>query len=220
MKVILLRHGRTKGNITANYNGCTDDSLNEEGTEQAQRTGIHEEVTHVYVSPLTRARQTAKICFPNAEQTVVDGVHEMNFGRFEGKNSADLADDPEFEEWIAGRCEGPCPDGEGIDDVMARTREAFMSIVKMAEERGEDPLIVVSHGGAISTIMENFAPDSYQLPPRPAHVSADADRYLDPAIIGKWHAPNCGGWCMDIDPDTWESAPFFSNIERFDEIPL
>ena len=39
---------------------------------------------------MTRARQTARILFPEAEQIVVPGLREMDFGTFEGRNYVEM----------------------------------------------------------------------------------------------------------------------------------
>ena len=72
MRVRLIRHGQTAGNRLRRYIGVTDQPLSPEGIEAANRHAKDLTLDRVYVSPLTRARQTAAILFPNAEQTESD----------------------------------------------------------------------------------------------------------------------------------------------------
>ena len=93
MRIFLLRHGLTEGNIHRRYNGRTDEPLCQQGILQAQAAGILENMSYVYVSPMQRAVQTAKICFPNAQMHIIEDLREMDFGDFEGRTADEMADD-------------------------------------------------------------------------------------------------------------------------------
>ena len=54
---------------------------------------------------MTRARQTAHILFPQAEQIVVPGLREMDFGTFEGRNYIEMENDPDYRAWVDSNCE-------------------------------------------------------------------------------------------------------------------
>ena len=60
----------------------------------------------------SRTRQTAEVLFPTAKLVVVDGLKEMCFGSFEGRNYIEMEHDPDYLAWVAANCESPCPDGE------------------------------------------------------------------------------------------------------------
>ena len=68
MKIYLLRHGVTEYNTQKRYQGQRDIPLSTKGRAMLRRADFDPEV--VYVSPLTRARQTARILFPEARQVV------------------------------------------------------------------------------------------------------------------------------------------------------
>ena len=59
MIIYLLRHGTTQYNVEKRYQGQRDIPLSEEGRARVRRADFTTDV--VYVSPLTRARQTAQI---------------------------------------------------------------------------------------------------------------------------------------------------------------
>lgn len=63
----------------------------------------------VYVSTLQRTSQTAHILFPEAKLVPVDGLKEMCFGSFEGRNFIEMEKDPEYQAWVKANCESPCP---------------------------------------------------------------------------------------------------------------
>ena len=74
----------------------------------------------VYISTLQRTRQTAEVLFPDAELVPVDGLKEMCFGSFEGRNYIEMEHDPDYQAWVAANCESSCPDGERKDDFSDR----------------------------------------------------------------------------------------------------
>lgn len=123
MKIYLLRHGLTEYNKDKRYQGTRDIPLSAEGRAQLAVADIAPET--VYVSPLSRARSTAEIVFPQAEQVVVDDFREMCFGIFEGRNYIDMERDPEYLAWVGGNCEGSVPGGERKAEFSARTCAAF-----------------------------------------------------------------------------------------------
>lgn len=157
MEVILLRHGKTKSNLERRYIGVTDEPVSDEGMRRLGSHGSFPCVSRVAVSPRLRARETAQTLFPKALHTIYKGLAEMNFGSFEGKNYAELADDPDYTEWVDGGCSGRCPGGESRSEFIERTSEAFISAVSDAVSRGEDRLIIVAHGGTIMTVTSEFS---------------------------------------------------------------
>lgn len=119
----------------------------------------------VYVSPMIRCRQTAEILFPNAKQEIIPDFREMDFGQFEYKNYAELADDARYQAFIDS---GGCldfPDAEPQELFRNRVRKAFLQCL---EERmtfftdkgcdsSREPFVFVVHGGAIMAILEAYA---------------------------------------------------------------
>ena len=50
----------------------------------------------VYVSPLCRAVDTARVLFPAARLVPVHDLREMGFGIFEGRNYVEMERDPDY----------------------------------------------------------------------------------------------------------------------------
>ena len=111
LSIVLLRHGKTAGNQLGRYNGRTDEPLCEEGIREAEAAERHPEIQLVYSSPMLRARQTAKICFPNAEIIPIPNLREMDFGDFEGRTAQEMELDPVYRTWVDGGCVDRCPNG-------------------------------------------------------------------------------------------------------------
>ena len=98
MLIYFLRHGLTEYNAEKRYQGQRDIPLSPEGLAQLRRADIDPKV--VYISTLQRTRQTAEVLFPDAELVPVDGLKEMNFGRFEGQTFVQVEQDPEYLAWV------------------------------------------------------------------------------------------------------------------------
>ncbi|NLX64211.1 MAG: histidine phosphatase family protein [Clostridiaceae bacterium] len=198
MRIILMRHGITEGNLHRRYNGRTDEPLCEEGILHAQAAGVLSNMAHVYVSPMKRAIQTARICFPNAQMHIIEDLREMDFGDFEGRTVDELACDAAYLEWVKGNCEGECPNGESIASFQKRVLAAFDIVIRDAIERQLKELAIVAHGGSIMAIMSKFA--------------EPASNYYD------WYVPNCCGYEIIVDQKTWEVIPRFSGHKYFERL--
>lgn len=152
MTVYLLRHGVTAWNEQRRYQGRSDVPLSPAG-----RTALHKAdlcPARVWVSPLLRARQTAEILFPGAEQMPVPDLREMDFGAFEGRTADEMAADTAYRAWVDGGCTGPTPGGEDMAGFCARTCAAFAGLVRQC---GEKELVIVAHGGTQMAVLSRFA---------------------------------------------------------------
>ena len=89
MKWILIRHGKTQGNIEQRYIGCrTDESLCSQGVESLKEKE-YPAVQRVFVSPMKRCRETAELIYPGVPAEMIDDFRECDFGEFENKNYAE-----------------------------------------------------------------------------------------------------------------------------------
>ena len=187
MQARLIRHGKTQGNAERRYIGRTDEPLSPAGREELLKMAPDPAVKRVFVSPYLRARETASILFPNAEQCVLPGLRETDFGDFEGKTADEMAEDPAYRAWVDGMCLGRCPGGESREDVTKRAVEAFTEAVRSVRKEKREPetgseetdetVVFVTHGGVIMSILEALA-----VPHRD---------YYD------YYVPNLGGWLAD-----------------------
>ena len=175
MMIYLLRHGQTEYNAQKRYQGQRDIPLSPEGMAQLRRADFDPDV--VYVSTLQRTRQTARILFPTAKLIPVDGLKEMCFGSFEGRNFIEMEKDPEYQAWVQANCESSCPDGERKQDFSDRICRTFSALVDKSLAEGKDRLVILAHGGTQMAAMERYA-----VPHR--------DYYA-------WCGPNAGGFVLD-----------------------
>ena len=160
MQIFLIRHGMTEGNKFHKYIGRTDEPLCEEGIEEAGRCGPYKGVKKVFVTPYIRTQQTASIIYPNAEQIIVDGLKEMDFGDFENRSYEDMRTDRAYRKWIDEDCEGDCPNGERMDEFSERVCRAFEDTLDLLREQRVDKAYFVVHGGTIMAIMWHFVNQS------------------------------------------------------------
>ena len=159
MELILIRHGQTPGNGERRYVGAIDQPLSEAGRAQAHAAGAHDDVRRVYVSTLQRTHETAAIMFPNAEQVVVEDIQEMDFGAFAGRTPDEMVDDPAYRAWVDSECKAPCPGGESQDRFTDRVCAALEKLFREAQDRGEEQLVMVAHGGMMMAFLDRYGND-------------------------------------------------------------
>ena len=102
MLIYLLRHGLTQENLEKRYQGRRDVPLCPQGLAQLRRADFAPKT--VMITSLQRTRQTAEVLFPDAELVVADGLKEMDFGVFEGRNYREMEHDPQYRAWVETGC--------------------------------------------------------------------------------------------------------------------
>ncbi len=154
-RITLIRHGKTAGNLESRFVGKTDEDILDSECERLKEFS-DESVKKVYISPLKRARQTAKILFPNAELIEAEDLRECDFGEYEYMNHEELDGLEPYQKFIDTAGFSPFPGGEGRKEQSERSVRAFKNI--MEKEKGrDDDIFIVAHGGTIMAIMEEIA---------------------------------------------------------------
>ena len=174
MLIYLLRHGLTEYNAEKRYQGQRDIPLSAAGRAMLCRADISPKT--VYITPLCRTRQTAEVLFPGAKLVEIDGLKEMCFGSFEGKNYVEMEHDADYQAWVQANCESKCPDGERKDDFSNRICSAFSALVDKALADGEEMLVILAHGGTQMAALERYGV------PRRSYY--------------RWCGPNAGGYVL------------------------
>ena len=155
MRVYILRHGLTRGNLEKRYIGLTGEPLCPEGMEALAGLGTSGYAGPVYVSPRRRALKTAKMLFPKAVLVPKNNLSEMDFGVFEGKNWQEMSDFAPYRAWVDGGCLEKCPGGEDRETFIRRVCGTFEEILA-----GHDPvlpLVMVAHGGTAMALLYRYA---------------------------------------------------------------
>ena len=129
MKLTLIRHGLTEGNIRRLYYGAMDLPLLPDGIEALHALrdgGGYPEAEQYFTSGMTRTEQTFAALYGDRPHGTLPGMQEMRFGEFEGKTYADLKDDPAFRAWCSGDYENNvCPGGESWNGLTDRALQAL-----------------------------------------------------------------------------------------------
>jgi uncharacterized phosphatase len=151
----LVRHGETDWNRQRRIQGLTDIPLNDTGRAQARATGMLLSRRHwdgIFSSPLGRAVETASIIAAEVglgEPTLVDALVERNYGQAEGLDWIEVERRFPPGTVVAGR--------ESREQVGARVIPALM---RLAAERPGESLLIVSHGGAIRSVLNQVEPSA------------------------------------------------------------
>lgn len=185
MKIYLIRHSLTAGNLKKRYIGRTDEELCPEGRkllEDRLQRGLYPAADRIFTSPRKRCVQTAQMLYPGQELTVVDELAECDFGSFENKSYDDLKDTREYQRWLDSGGSADFPGGESREGFAGRTLRGFVKALRLCgygygqrgygqcayEKRqhagggqksgpGVFAAAFVVHGGTIMSIMERYA---------------------------------------------------------------
>lgn len=154
MRWILIRHGKTEGNLAGRYIGCkTDEPLCPEGLEQLKEKE-YPLASRVFCSPMIRCLETAHFLYPDITPEIIDDFRECDFGAFENLSYAQLNGRKDYQAWIDSGGEMSFPGGESRADFAERCVKAFDALKKL--HISQDCALIV-HGGTIMAIMEKYA---------------------------------------------------------------
>lgn len=149
MRLLLVRHGRTRSNAEGRYQGTIDTPLDEVGLAQARALDgqLPRDLDLVLSSPLRRARETAEIlCAARGLPLAIEpGFRERGVGIYEGLTTAEIRErHPDL--WARNLTrswdEAP-PGGESIGALVARIEAALAGIrTRFSGQR----VVLVAHG--------------------------------------------------------------------------
>ena len=156
MKIYLVRHGQSVGNVRELWYGSSDLPLTDLGRQQAREAG--EKLRGVsfsacYASPLIRAKDTAQLVMEGRTEPmyIVPDLREQHMGLFEPKSVSQIkAEDPDFfQALMADWIHLTPPEGEPFDTGLApRVAKVLDELVA----KGEDCLIVAHNGPLVFAI--------------------------------------------------------------------
>ncbi|QRP98386.1 bifunctional RNase H/acid phosphatase [Corynebacterium sp. FDAARGOS 1242] len=166
-RFILLRHGQTAMSAAKQYSGRANPELTELGKKQALAAAQALAGTHidaVVCSPLRRCQQSAAAVVEGRDLQVetVEGLIEVDFGRWEGKTFAEAdAADPELHaRWLQDTSVS-CPGGESLRAVHRRVSAARRDLQKRYEGK---TVLVVSHVNPIKSFVRQALDSGPQTP--------------------------------------------------------
>jgi probable phosphoglycerate mutase len=169
MKLLLVRHGESRGNLEGKWQGWLDEPLTVQGREQAGRLAFRlqrwaetnsEAITAVHSSTLTRAAQTADILARHCgTPLVLDGrLRERNVGALQGLTWPELEEQhPDVvmimrQRWAVLNV----PGGETTLELSERVWQGMQFVIERTESMNATAAAVVSHGGALNAYLNRI----------------------------------------------------------------
>lgn len=156
-RFILVRHGETTWNREGRYQGQIDTPLSAFGIEQGRK--VAEALKDIpidicYASPLSRSYDTAAMCaeYHNLTVNTDDRLLEINHGEWEGLLAKDVDEKyPELlHKWRTTVSDVQMPGGENIEEVRARSMEAFR---EYAERHAGQTVLVAAHDAVNKAVL-------------------------------------------------------------------
>lgn len=185
LSVWLVRHSMTEGNLKKRYIGRTDEPLCQEGRELLEHLS-YPQPERLWGSPLKRCRETAEYLYPGLEYYVIPELSECDFGEFENHNYLELADNPQYQQWVDSGGRMPFPGGESREEFHSRTLRGFEKAITESMEKGCSSIALVVHGGTVMNVME-----------------ACTGR---PGSFYEWHVENGKGYMLYIQEESWKQG--------------
>ena len=157
-RLILIRHGESKGNAQRAFLGHTNWDVTEKGRAQAETTAAflkNEKIDVIYSSDLIRAYSTAK---PIAEDrglkiNTSEKLREIYAGKWEGKHIAEIiAEFPDtYAVWRTDTMKAVCDGGESVLGLQERIKR---EVLRILEENKGKTVCITTHATSIGVFID------------------------------------------------------------------
>ncbi len=158
IRLYLVRHGETDGNVQQWYQGSTDVPLNARGIAQAKCLSQFLKPVHfdgIYSSTLQRAKMTAEIIAKphGLDVQAYDELREINFGVWEGHTYQEITEKwpGEIEAFYDSDGKLPAHGGESFLEVEQRITAKTKDI--LSHHKDGDTVLIASHGASIRCLL-------------------------------------------------------------------
>lgn len=170
MKIFIVRHGETNGNLRGVLQGWTDEPLNDKGRNLARITAqaLSEIKFDVVISsPLSRAYETAQIMLEEnknkrVEIQIEERIKEMFFGSWEGlgltKENFEIPSDNFNLFYTEPFSFVNSEDGESIFDVCERTGAFYKELIHNPDYQ-DKTILLTTHGFALRAMLQQVYED-------------------------------------------------------------
>jgi broad specificity phosphatase PhoE len=160
-RILLIRHGRVAWNAKSAYTGWTDIPLDDRGLREAALTAERlksVDISAVYSSDLSRARETARIiaCPHDLRVEIEPDLKEINYGQWEGLGAAEIKSkfgEAVFKSWSDDPENVRIPGGETFGELRDRTAPAVDRIVAIHSSK---TVAVVAHKSTNRVLICNW----------------------------------------------------------------
>jgi broad specificity phosphatase PhoE len=156
--VILVRHGQTDENVSGRISGQGPAPLNTRGQEQARLAAeilAPLGITHIFSSPLVRARQTAEFLAARLQKPIeeIPDLREVGYGDWEGKMFGEMRNHPVAHLVFNDPINATFPNGESLLEVQQR---GIRVIEWVRDQHPQGIVTLVSHGDVIRTALAHY----------------------------------------------------------------
>lgn len=149
-RILIIRHGATEWSQNGKHTSTTDLPLLDVGREDAMAIGERlagTKLDALITSPMQRARDTADIAFPGFNPEVNEGLHEWNYGDYEGVTTPEIrVGRPGWFLWRDG-----CPNGESPEEVGDRVDAVLADVAAR-----EGTVALVAHGHILRVLTARY----------------------------------------------------------------
>ena len=156
-RLLLIRHGEVETLYQRKFGGWIDMNLSPNGRRQARVLAgylSHKTIDAIYASPMKRVQQTLAptLKLNGHEQTVMDGLREINFGDWTGLGWQEVEEQFKFQshEWLDQIDVHGVPNGESGKVFRQRVEPCLKEI--LGRHRGQN-VAIFCHGGVIRMIL-------------------------------------------------------------------
>jgi len=149
-KILLVRHGHVEGIKPERFRGRTELPLTHRGVLEAQavarRIASAWRPVMVYTSPMQRCVETGR-AIANAcgvESEAIDHLNDIDYGAWQSKSYEEIekTDPQAFASWFATPHLVRFPNGESLQDMVARTADALRLVL---DRHAGDIVVLVGH---------------------------------------------------------------------------
>lgn len=145
LRLYLVRHGQTEWSLTGQHTGRSDIALTEQGETEARSVApllSSTHFSHVFSSPLQRARQTCDLAGLGDEVEILPDLAEWDYGAYEGLRSVEIRQQvPGWNIFKDG-----CPQGESAAQMTARIDRLIAHLKTLS---GDIALFAHGHVGCV-----------------------------------------------------------------------
>jgi probable phosphoglycerate mutase len=157
-KILLVRHGHVEGIHPERFRGRAELALTPQGLAEAaalaRRIARNWTPSIVYTSALQRCVKTAgfiaEAC--RIEAIPLEGLMDIDYGRWQMRSHTEVEKEaPEaYQRWKTAPQWGRFPDGESLQDLMARTADVLRLVL---ERHASDTVVLVGHDSVNRAIL-------------------------------------------------------------------
>jgi probable phosphoglycerate mutase len=158
MKIYLIRHGETTGDIEDRYGGDYDDHLSEEGKRQAEELAsklANSGIEIIFCSPLIRAQETAVFLKERVGcpvETIKELKERNQYGMFSGMVKADVKEKYPGQFAVISDYKQALSEAETYESCKQR----IIDIWEKLTNSDYGTIAILSHGGPIKVVFREI----------------------------------------------------------------